>query len=104
VLEWRAVENGKSFDEAFTELCGTIGCFESESMHLSGLLETAELQQRLGVAFFITGGATVVTGLALVYLNRPTETTALSGESSSNVSLAPMVSPSATGMTLRIRF
>lgn len=110
VLEWQAVANGNSFDEAFSQLCGTIGCFESESLELNKRLEKAELQQRLGVAFFITGGATIVTGLALAYLNRPTEVSGAAeasetaGESSSNVSLVPIFSPSATGMAVHIRF
>lgn len=107
VLEWRAVANGNSYDQAFTALCGSIGCFESESGTLDERLDKAALQQRLGIAFFITGGAAIATGLALVYLNRPTEAAVAgeaAGESSSNVSLVPMISPGATGMTVHIRF
>ncbi len=79
LLYWRAAADVKAYDDWFRNedhLAGCTapggGCYTSElPASVRGLLDRARAEQWTGVAFFGVGGALLISGLALVILNRP---------------------------------
>jgi hypothetical protein len=63
-------QNFDRFDSEFDTLCRN-GCTEAEvPQALQDSLARAELEQRVAQVSYAIGGATLITGVALVYLNR----------------------------------
>lgn len=71
-LEWQARQGMSSFEQKVAD-CGMPRCpFTAE---LQSLYNRSRWQNRVALGAFATGGALLVTGLALVILNRPRERT-----------------------------
>lgn len=68
-------------------------------------VDRARLQRNVAIASYATGGAVLATGFVLVYLNRiKLERIDVTAASERQISLIPMISPGAAGVTTRFRF
>jgi hypothetical protein len=113
VVHWRSARNFGAFgDELRTRGCATpseeagvfMGCPASAiTGELDGMLGSARWQRRIAIGSYIAAGATVTTGLVLVYLNRARLVKAEPGASTPAI-LIPHVSPEAVGLSARLRF
>ncbi len=71
MFQWRAAKNIDKYDRAVTGLCGKAGCLSEDVPDLAAQKSRARMQNRLGVGLMITSGLTVVTGVALAFINQP---------------------------------
>jgi hypothetical protein len=106
-LELVARSTRDGYSEDLTRLCSEMPCEESELPDpIRGAFNRAQIQHAFGVSGIAIGSAAILSGLALVYLNRPrtflAEDRDLSGPSATSV--VPMVSVDAVGAMLTHRF
>jgi hypothetical protein len=66
-LHWRARENFQAFDREI-DACG--GCTLEQTEQGGPLLERGKLMQNVAMGSYAVGGAAVLTGAVLVYVNR----------------------------------
>lgn len=104
-------DNGfNRFDTEFDALCVDLrGCMEEGlSPELSGTLDGSRLQQNIGRISYVLGGAALVTGVALVFINRPKRVRREipdDGDAGINaMTITPMVDRASAGVSARIRF
>ena len=106
LLEWRADVNNRAFRQLFFDSCpAPEGCREIE---YTDEMESRQLRHRwyrgLGYGALATGGAAMVGGLVLVYVNRPHE-----GENPERLrlvrmSMTPLVTPDTSGLMFNLSF
>jgi hypothetical protein len=72
VVELSAASDRASFDRVVQVNCRTSKCTDAdlEAAHVLGLDKTARTKSAIGISVLAIGGAAVVTGVALLYLNR----------------------------------
>jgi tetratricopeptide (TPR) repeat protein len=102
-LELIARSTRDGYGDELTRMCSDTPCEESE---VSGAFNRAQIEHVFGVSGIAIGSAAILSGLALVYLNRPrtflAEDQDLSGPSATSV--VPMVSVDSVGAALTHRF
>lgn len=111
-LHSRSAANFDEFDAAYKGLeCGkpgvgmAPGCTDVElGAELVDQLARADVQQYVAVGSYIAGGAVMITGAVLVYLNRPRLSAKESREQTSPMTLTPLLSPTQAGMSVGFRF
>jgi hypothetical protein len=104
-LELVARSTRDGYSEELTRLCSEMPCEESE-LPDGGAFNRAQIQHAFGVSGIAIGSAAILSGLALVYLNRPRTFLAEDQDLSrpSATSVVPMVSVDSVGATLTHRF
>lgn len=105
VLHWRAAADFRGFDNAFKRLdCADAGgCEEDTLSSFAGQLQRAVWEQRIAVTAYAVGGVVLATGLTMAYVNRPRLAESEAGDAEA-VSVIPVVSPRAAGVTALWRF
>lgn len=103
VFHQRAKSTYAEFDTKFDERC-TTGCADSQVPDLSEDLSQADTQQRIGLAAYAVGGATMATGLVLVILNRPKLIRRARPDAGQNISIEPVFGSGTTGISATFRF
>jgi PEGA domain len=104
LLEWRAVANNRAFATLFEEICPN-GC--PEAGYTAAMKSRQQLSQRyalLGHGTSVAGGIAVISGLVLVYLNRPYQLENPERGHLIRVSMMPLLSPDANGLALSLPF
>lgn len=66
ILDARAFSNRDAYNAA-VQMCGTQGCDPDYRSHLQ---DTALLENRVSIGMFVAGGAAIVTGGVMLYMNR----------------------------------
>ncbi|XYH94970.1 hypothetical protein ACMHYB_45255 [Sorangium sp. So ce1128] len=101
-LAWQANvhhdEAERELQGAFRHACGPACAPSDGSAYDRGLLEN-----RIAIGSFIAGGAALITGGVLVYMNRP-RSYRTDDRGDVKIELAPAVSDSAAGLSTRISF
>ncbi len=94
-----------TFDKSFDERCMNGGCNDSEVPDLTDKLDAAERQQQFAVTSYIIGGAAVVGGLVLVFVNRP-EVFRRDVEAGTEreLTIVPLIAPDSAGVNAAFRF
>jgi hypothetical protein len=93
------------FDKSFDARCMNGGCNDGEVPDLKEKLDSAERQQQIAVTSYIIGGAAVVGGLVLVYVNRPqVYRRDLEAGTESQLSIVPVIAPDSAGVSAAFRF
>jgi len=87
----------RDFDADVEERCGAVGCAAGE---IDDSASRGENLQGLGIGTIALGGATLVTGGVLLYLNRPIPHR-VDPEAGDRVSFAPALGPNMVGLTGR---
>jgi hypothetical protein len=106
LLEWRADSNNRALQRLFREHCeAPNGCREAE---YTDEMESRQLRyrwyRRLGHGALATGGAAMIGGLVLVYLNRPHEIENPERRHLVRVTATPIVRPDMGGMFFNVSF
>jgi hypothetical protein len=106
LLEWRADSNNRAFQQLFLESCrAPKGCQEVE---YTDAMESRWLRYRryrgLGHGALATGGAAMIGGLVLVYLNRPHEIENPERRHLVRVNVTPLVTPDMGGLVFNLSF
>jgi hypothetical protein len=94
-----AASDRDSYDRALAQQCTTVACSEDDPRlaGVHGLDDTARLKSRVAIGVMALGGATVVTGAVMLYLNRGRTVYPEAVER-----LSPSVSPVPGGATLSL--
>lgn len=93
------------FDKSFDQTCMNGGCNDSEVPDLRAKLDSAERQQQIAVASYVVGGAALVGGLVLVYVNRPQVFRRdLEAGTEREVTIVPVIAPDSAGVSAAFRF
>jgi len=103
LLHGRVREDYGAFDIGIMQ-CGEngeVGCIPRG--HLADLRSRGESLQKMAVGSYVVGGAAVVTGAVLLYLNRPQPYRIIPGQSSDAVRIEPLVG-SANGAQVTIHY
>jgi hypothetical protein len=106
LLEWRADANNRAFQKLLDENCPPPdGCLESG---YTDAMESHQLRYRwyrgLGHGALATGGAAIIGGLVLVYLNRPQELENPERQRLVRVNVAPLVTSDMGGLSFHLAF
>jgi hypothetical protein len=106
LLEWRADVNNRAFQTLFDENCpGRDGCVETEYTDAMVSHQTRYRWYRgLGHGALATGGAAMIGGLVLVYLNRPQELENPERQRLVRVNVTPLVTPDTGGLSFDLSF
>lgn len=94
------------FDESFDARCMMSGgCNDSEVPDLKEKLDSAERQQAIAVTSYIIGGAAVVSGLVLVFVNRPqVYRRDIEAGTERELTIVPVIAPDSAGVSAAFRF
>ena len=105
-LQWRGDINNNAFGELFEMECSAPnGCFEPEyTARLQELQTRSTWYRRLGHGMSAAAAATAITGLVLVYLNRPHETENPARRDLIRVSVTPAVHPQSATLSMQVDF
>ncbi|WP_434047821.1 MULTISPECIES: hypothetical protein [Sorangium] len=98
VLAWRADADHRATQKHLQDICGS-GC---EPLALAAD-EDSVLENRLAIGAFIAGGATVITGTVLLFMNRP-QSTRTEDRGGVKVELRPAASLDAAWLSARFVF
>jgi len=90
------------FEEGFLREC-PMGCVDADiPADVKEHKSSARLFNRLEVTTYVLGGATLVAGAVLAYMNREREIRL--SESGARVALSPILSPRSVGLAMGLRF
>jgi hypothetical protein len=93
-----------SFDKSFDARCMN-GCDDSEVPDLNDDLAAAERQQNIAVTAYVIGGAALVGGLVLVFVNQPQVFRRdVEAGTERELTIAPMIAPDTAGVSAALRF
>jgi hypothetical protein len=93
-----------AFDKSFDERCMN-GCDESEVPDLTDDLSAAESQQNIAVTAYVIGGAALVGGLVMVFVNQPqVYRRDVEAGTERELTIAPMIAPDSAGVSAAFRF
>ena len=96
-------QNFSEFDGQFDGLCNQ-GCPESQlAPEVRDTLDTAKTQQNVARVIYTVGGAVLVTGVVMLYLNQE-KAVRVQGGKESNVAVTPYVTPGGAGVNAGFRF
>jgi hypothetical protein len=72
VLDLSAAGDMESYDRAVTQECSVLACTENDERlaNVRDLDDRARMKSRIAIGVMVAGGATVVTGAIMLYLNR----------------------------------
>ncbi|HWN67812.1 MAG TPA: hypothetical protein VNM90_09235 [Haliangium sp.] len=106
LLEWRADASNRAFQKLFYESCpAPEGC---EAVEYTDAMESHQRRyrwhRRLGHGALATGGAAMIGGLVLVYLNRPHEIENPRQRHLVRVTATPIVTPGMGGLSFNVSF
>ena len=114
VLHALAARNFNAYDDAFLQLsCAspseeqpTPGCKRGQiPAALSDKLDLAKRQQSIAVGAYIAGGASLATGIVLLYVNRPrTMERRTDNHQTRNIVVSPVVSVDTLSITVRVGY
>jgi hypothetical protein len=104
-MDGHATDLFQQFDRAYTTHCpGARGCPREEiPAELNAQLDNAHAWQRAAIITYVTGGVTVATSAALLYLNRERIVSERRSDDDI-VSVSPMFLPEGGGISTIIRF
>lgn len=109
-LHWRSSQGFVAYDEGVAHDCDG-GCPDGVSEALQAQRKRATLQQNLAIASYATGGAALVTGMVLAYVNRArvvrvdlTGDAEAASAAPAPAAITPMVSPGGLGASATFRF
>jgi tetratricopeptide (TPR) repeat protein len=108
VLHAFSARDFRAYDGEFLKLsCSTTGCtdqaIDAERPGLRDELRRARFEQKLAVGGYIAGGAAIVAGAALVFLNRPrVAEQEEEGPRGGGIAVAPLVSGDSLGMLVTV--
>jgi tetratricopeptide (TPR) repeat protein len=103
-----SARNFNAYDSGFGKLlCSMKGCTEQEinleNPRLNSQLSRAKLEQQIAVGGYIAGGAAIVAGVVLLYLNRPhLVEQEVANTSVAGVTMIPIVSTDMIGVLLTV--
>ncbi len=98
ILDLAAVQEMDSFDRVVGQRCATMACTRDDLDPADyALKESAETKSAIAVGIMIAGGATIVTGAVMLYMNRGRTVYPTSVER-----MTPAVSPVPGGATLSL--
>ncbi|MEM9493807.1 MAG: PEGA domain-containing protein [Myxococcota bacterium] len=106
VLRQRAVSDTERYDDQITEACPPPdGCAPAVdgTLPYDDLKRGATWSNRIGLSMVVAGGLGMVTGLALVYFNRPRRLPA-DQLIRKRISALPLIAPDAVGVTAGFAF
>jgi hypothetical protein len=93
------------FDKSFDERCMEGGCNDSQVPDLTEKLTTAERQQNIAVISYAVGGAALVGGLVMVFMNQPQVFRRdVEGGMERELSIVPVIAPDSAGVSAAFRF
>lgn len=96
LLDLAAVQEMDSYDRAVAQSCATMACApEDLAQSDRDLKSSAETKSAIAVGIMVAGGATIITGAVMLYLNRGRTVYPMSVER-----LTPSVTPVSGGATL----
>ncbi|MGK3983322.1 hypothetical protein WME99_09795 [Sorangium sp. So ce136] len=98
VLRWQAGEHMDEAEQQFEASCG-LRCGPGRS----GEYSRSRTESHVAVGLFIAAGATLATGAALVYLNRP-RSYRVDDQSGVKIEMAPGASDAEVGLSARLFF
>lgn len=106
LLEWRAQAENQAFQHLFAEACPPPeGC---KRIAYTSAMESHHRRERwyrgIGHAAIAAGGAAVVSGLVLVYINRPYQVESPERDDLVRMSITPLVTPGVTGVSVQLPF
>lgn len=106
MFEWRAEARNEGFKEHFSSDCPPPGgCFESTyTSEIEQNKQRRTWYRHLGHGASVAGAATALTGLVLVYLNRPQQMENPARRHLIRISAAPSVSPESAVLTMQVDF
>ena len=108
VLHTLSARDFRAYDDEFLKLsCAMAGCtdqaIDAERPDLRAELRRARREQRLAVGGYIAGGAAIVAGAVLVFLNRPrVAEQEEEGPRGPGIAVAPVVSGDSLGMLVTV--
>jgi hypothetical protein len=74
----------------------------------SGLRESAEAQQKLGIGLYAVGGVALAAGMVMAFLNQPVvvrrEIPGVDMGAGGGVAVVPLVAPGVAGIRARVSF
>lgn len=92
------------FDKNFDARCMT-GCRDDEVAELTSDLDAAERQQQIAVTSYIVGGAALVGGLVMVFVNQPQVFRRdVEGGTERELTIMPVIAPDSAGVSAAFRF
>lgn len=106
VFHSRSSASYEAYDDDFIRLpCvtneGSPGCTKDDiPPSMQTRLDRADLQQKVAIGAYAAGGAILATGVVLLYMNRPR--TVEEAPHTSQITLAPDLSPSSLGLVLSV--
>lgn len=106
-FEWRADVNNRAMQELFHEECPPpdgCGPERSKSPALRSRMQRSTWYRRMGHGVSISGAATALTGLVLVYLNRPQQIENPLRKHLIRVSIVPEIDRELTGLSMKLTF
>jgi hypothetical protein len=98
VLYTYAHDNHRRFDEEIRN-CG--GCLPSQDV--ASLRSRGDTQQKMASGAYVVGGATIATGMVLLYLNRSQTRSITPDEHEQELNIAPLIGRE-TGVVATVRF
>jgi tetratricopeptide (TPR) repeat protein len=99
VFQWQSGKNFDDYDAAIRS-CG--GCVPPEDV--ASKKSTGETMRTLSIVSYGVGGAALVTGAVLVYMNRAQAYRISPAEREGRVSVAPVLAPNAQGAVVTMHF
>ena len=105
-----AQDNMNTYDSSYADYCGIVkvGCTEEdfgqrpEYASDAGRKSKAQWQNAVALSAFAVGTATLITGGVLVYMNQPR--TVRLNEDGTRFSVAPLLGPEITGLTVKVDY
>ncbi|WP_437737508.1 hypothetical protein [Sorangium sp. So ce1335] len=97
-LMWHASARHEDVDQGFQRECGA-SCPPEDRYDYAGSV----FEDRLAIGAIIAGGATAITGVALLFMNRP-EAYRTEDRGGVKLEVRPAASPDAAGLAARIAF
>jgi hypothetical protein len=102
-FQWRASTINRAFTRQVAESCAPNGC-EVFSTKLRAPYRRYIWHQRVAHGSYAMGAVAALTGLALVYINRPTYVDNPTRRNLVRVTAAPHLGPSSAGLSVNIQF
>jgi hypothetical protein len=102
ILHWQSRESFRAFDAGVARDCPE-GCSPIPS-DLAALRNRGRAEQVLGIVSYALGGAGIVTGGVLLYINRPRAYRINPSDQAPALSLAPLIGPGQAGLLTTLRF
>jgi hypothetical protein len=70
VLQLKASSDMDSYERAVASQCADVGCTPEQLSEIKKFEDNALLENKLAISFLVAGGATLVTGGVMLWMNR----------------------------------